>query len=296
MEKYPHIKSVAILQYKEIKQDILNAINSAKSSIYCELSGLSDNDIITSIENKVDEKIPLTIVFDEKKYNEGEIVLPKSTLFTKYKMISEYRLHSKYIIIDNLFVYIFTTSLQEKFNQQNPYDTILKIQNSNIAMMLSKEFISKNESDELLKLGIVIRDPKTKIDTINDMWKSYMHNANSIICYFKSCSKECKIMEDFRDISKKIPVRFILSPKYKENSLGSFGNIEVIVSDKKPDRLHTNIAFIDNVIYCGTWYPSKRCSTEIDIETPYKKSRELGIWINPNKDVIGTFLNKLQKI
>jgi hypothetical protein len=269
---------VTVVQYQELKTSLLREILSAETEIFCELSGLTDTEIVNTLSEKAKEGVSIKMRLDGKKFKDGEIMVPNSVKQEDVLVASDTRIHSKYIVIDRKTVLLFTSSLQEKFNDQQPYDAIIKLNSSCAAEILYQENLSQQDIEELKQHSILVRDPFSKKDSLTDALVKAVSQADSIDFFTKDI-REHSFFTLLREKAKDIKVAIFASPKFKNDNVINFGTIQIKVQKETSERMHANIAYIDDRVYVGTAYLKERCVGDINF---VRASKEIGVWIDVN--------------
>ncbi len=270
-----HIKYLKIVQYKKLKKILFDEILNAQETIFCEFSGLTDSDLINLLSQKVSKGVHVFIRGDEKKYKENELLIPLGIEEKDFIVVSRSRIHSKYIIIDGYIILIFTSSLQEKFNNQQLYDSICKIENQRIAELLSQQKLSEKDITELKNFSILIRDPSSQVDSLTSTLREAIEDAHKIIFLSKDIRPHSFFLK-LKEKAKNISVKLFLSPKFKNDPSINFEKIDCVVQNDISERMHANVLSVDNDIYVGSAYLKERCIG--DLNHPHA-SKEMGIWI-----------------
>lgn len=271
-----YFEYITIVQYPELKTLLLCEILNAKTELFCELPGLTDKEIIDAFSEKAKEGISITMRLDGKKFKDQEIIIPFGIKRENISIIFDTKIHSKYIIIDRKTTLLFTSSLQEKFNDQQPYDAVIKMINKRAAEILCQENLSRRDSEELKEYSILVRDPFSKNDSLTDILVQAVSRADRIDFFTKDI-REHSFFNILREKAKSAKVAIFASPKFKNNRGISFGNIQTKIQKETSERMHANLAYIDDRLYVGTAYLKERCLGDVDY---VRASKEIGVLVN----------------
>lgn len=134
--------SVHNVHFEEIKESIIQAIRSAKYSIWVAVAWFTDEGIFEELLRKKQKGISVRIITSDEDSNKSLIAkLEKNFDTKKYPKVKFNRLHDKFCIID--LEYVLHGSYNWSFNAINNAETL--------ATALDKDFVNKF-ADEFIKL------------------------------------------------------------------------------------------------------------------------------------------------